>query len=161
MKNGINENKQCVQTAVSGCTGILTTDLQINIWVLETYSKNYKKVEYIIYYYPSRLIYLPEIDKCNKFINKYAYKQKVVSNFEAVFEDIKTVLIDASKFDNRIDILFNRTDRAHRSKEYLNESNGLFILYKEHAAFNRELNQDEIKSLKSSLVSYYNDLWIS
>ena len=137
------------------------TDLQINIWALETISKNYHKKEFYVKYYPSRSIYLREIDKCNDFIQKYAYKISTVDSWEKLIELIIKILKESFESDTRLDILFNRIDIAHKSDERLNDSTGLFILQKKSYSFNRELNETEIMNLKREITNYYDKLWYS
>jgi hypothetical protein len=136
------------------------TDLCLRIFQLEDNYKNLKRTRYQIECYPSRLIYLPEIHKCNPFIQKYAYTH-IFTNEELqdVADKIIGILEEAKEFDVRVDIIHNRQDQAHLSKEYLNTGTSYIICNNNGVSYNRNLAESQFYAIAQHIKAYYQQQW--
>jgi hypothetical protein len=138
------------------------TGLSLKIFQLEDNYKDLTRTRYSIEFYPSRLIYLPEIHKCNPFIQKYAYTHIFTSEaLQDLADKIIGILEEAKEFDVRVDIIHNRQDQAHLSKEYLNTGTGYIICNKNGVSYNRNLDESQFYAIAQHVKAYYQQQWDS
>lgn len=125
--------------------------LEIKISILEDDYENWHRKVYYIDFNLVGLIYMADLVNYSDVVNKYCFKQKTCESLDELIEEIKAayeyVMDNANQYYKRIDLVFERHDIAHVSREYRYESNSRIILQDNGCSYNRELDFNERQEL--------------
>ena len=134
----------------------INTNLEVHVSFLQDYFIGLvNETKYHIQFYPSRLIYMSDLEFCNDVVKDYAFKIQMVKTIDEVCDVIKELYEKVMQIPNmRVDVLFDAYDVAHKSNESRHDAHSRIILDDNFIAYNSQIPEEERKYILYSLLEF-------